>query len=113
MGIIQPEKCCCFSLRTGAMILGIIGLIASVSSFLSSAITAAEFDKNTVPDDMKPYVDYYYAVWAYFIPSGVIEICVHLALLYGVEKERHGFLLPWLIMNMVNIVVSIDVILSH
>lgn len=58
MPLLQMKGCCCFSLRTGALILGWLGLPSSILAFIGSFVGYRNIDylvEKTIPHDK--YID--------------------------------------------------------
>jgi len=128
------KTCCCFDARTGAMILGILGVLCSGFYFISNSVGLGVYApqiedvideyKQQLKDDFEnqyeseadeaafektmAQLDYAKALvpWLFIadILGAAFEWIVNAALLYGIGKSKAAFMLPWLIMHMAGIV---------
>jgi len=127
------SHCCCFTVRTGALILAIFGVtcgIASVAfySFMldndvqifeeldqyklkyKELLNEGMIDKDeyyrivSVIDLMKEYIP---AVLTLFIVAGCVTLAKHLMLMFGVLAKKRFFMLPWLVITMAGLVSNV------
>lgn len=100
--VLDRMMCCCCScdLKVATCILGWLGLVADVGSFLRSAIGLAIFEdsKDVLPQDTQ-------AALTVTLITAAISILLVALLLYGAHNERPGFMLPFVVLNMIGIVV--------
>ncbi len=102
MTFLKPQSCCCFDLRTGALIMASLRLIFNFGSLVTSSVMFSYYDDY----QGGRYTDVTHYVFAGFITDTLIHLFVSAFLFYGVVKGRHEFLLPWLVIHMISIVVS-------
>lgn len=116
------NKCCCCELRVGALILGWLGTIGAFLSLASNIsnltkineITQQIIDMQTQKHDQEPLSDdaknaIENGVRGFFIAHTallLLSILVSILLIVGVMKRNKNFLLPWLIYNMLSIIVT-------
>ncbi len=98
--------CCCFSTETGARILAILQIIyASLFAMTDILLLACYFPtinemfKNTI---FKNTIAYILGV---SLASSMFDIIVAGFMLHGVNRKKHSCLLPWLIVEMINLVI--------
>lgn len=134
MPLPRYKTCCCFDARTGAQILGILGVLSAGFYFISNSVglgvyapqidqmiddykldLQAKFDESykTEQEEMefKQTMEQLDAVktlvpWLFVldIVGAAFEWTINAALLYGIAKAKAGFMLPWLILHMAGIV---------
>jgi len=147
MALPRYKQCCmCTSVRTGAIILAIIGILGSGFSFISYSFGLGyygemiedrnEDEKNASMSETKylklvipmsaekegrrideEYNTKYQAYWQhldfitwFFIVQIIISVSsllVNGCMLFGVTKKKPGFILPWLIIWVAQIVLTV------
>lgn len=115
---IMRNPCCCMSVRTGALIVGILEIIGSCVFVLANilalagvAVIAHESKKdpafaeknNITPEDQKTFT----VVAAIGTVVAVLILIVASLLVHGIVKTKSKLVLPWLIMAGVAIVFDI------
>uniref|UniRef100_A0A336MGD7 CSON001297 protein n=1 Tax=Culicoides sonorensis TaxID=179676 RepID=A0A336MGD7_CULSO len=96
-------SCCCYSLRTGTIITGVLGIILAIITLILIFTTRAEF-KTFIMD---------------WLPSSVVKIIIALnlamtilisiLLIFGAMKRNHYLMLPWVILG---IMLAIGLLIS-
>lgn len=95
VSIPRLESCCCgCTLRTGTLILVYLSLIGALLSPFSPPQNTSK-DSDSKPAEQPMYVK---------ISGAVVGIIACVCALYGVYAERHGFLLPYLILETLSII---------
>ena len=104
--------CCCCSVITCSKVIASLGLIGGVYNLVSGILflSGVNYSLITGSYTVIPYASYigeygYIAVTfiislSWMVPDGLM--------LYGISTNKHGFLLPWLIVHMVMLVVSFE-----
>ena len=121
------NTCCCLSSRSGAMLLGLLGIAVgsfavivfstgfgaktSVYTALSQKVdeTIEKFDGGELSDKNAEYVIKLYKNIRVFYPQilgtgltfGVLYLFINVLMLVGVVKSKPWLILPWLVMTMV------------
>ena len=99
--MIKFDKFCgCCSLKTGAIIVGVVYILMGI---LYALVGVFAFSANI---DMEQWIngnlsspdDIFVIGIAYFI-IGIVDILIALSLLYGAMRRNHIFLLPFLILE--------------
>ena len=110
------EFCCCCGNRTGVRVIGIFGILFGIGGIISSIGTYVYCQNENVYEDFcedhtnlrffreKPVVKLILE-----ISTELLSIVLNILLLYGLEKRKSGFLLPWMAMSMIGNIVSITV----
>ncbi|XP_077291295.1 uncharacterized protein LOC143914815 isoform X1 [Arctopsyche grandis] len=82
--------CCCMKLRTGGIVIGVLGLAFCVLTFLLALVIfeLAPHDKNG-------------KIWMLTFIS--VTVLVHIVLLYGVFKSVKLMLIPWMVLIILGI----------
>jgi len=139
MALPRYKKCCmCTDVRTGAIILAMIGILAGGLSVISDSVglgyyapmiedriedekiaSMAKFqeERPTSEEDIAQYQAYWQKLdfikelvpWVFTVQiiSSVSNILVNGCMLFGVTKKKPGFILPWLIISMTCIVLTV------
>ncbi|XP_063700743.1 uncharacterized protein LOC134831038 [Culicoides brevitarsis] len=97
------NTCCCYSLRTGTIISGVIGIVLAIINLILIFTTRAEF-KTIIMD---------------WLPSSVVKIIIainlamtiliSILLIVGAMKRNHYLMLPWVILG---IMLAIGLLIS-
>jgi hypothetical protein len=91
------KKCCCCSLQSGVMVLGILGLILQtigVIGIISIFVTKKERNYGTT-------------TLALYAVSSTVSILTSILLIYGAKNRKAGFLTPWMVWCIIGIVLTI------
>lgn len=83
------QSCCCYSLRTGCIIIGIIYLLIDITSILFCSYGYISADNN---DSM---------VMVMFMVMIIIDFISNTLLISGAVMQKRVYLLPWIIINAV------------
>jgi len=137
MAIPRFKNCClCFDAKTGAVILGLLGLIAGLFNLTTDSVglgyyapeienmldeyiekSMQEFeDKGAPKDEEEQYQELWKKLelikktipWAFVIQiiSSALNILVNGSMLYGVQSKKANFMMPWLFMAMLSILIT-------
>ncbi|KXJ84019.1 uncharacterized protein LOC109408232 [Aedes albopictus] len=86
--------CCrCYSLRTGSLISGIMGIVLSIISIIVIFTTRVEF--KTILMDWLPQN----VVKIIFVLNLCMTILISLLMILGVLKKNHYLMMPWVILG--------------
>jgi len=139
MALPRYKKCCmCTDVRTGAIILAMIGILGAGFSVISDSVglgyyapmiedrieeekiaSIAKFqeERPTSPEAIEQYEAYWQKLdfikelvpWVFTVQiiSSGCNILINSLMLFGVIKKKPGFMLPWLIIAMTCIVLSL------
>ena len=128
--------CVCFDVHTGAVILAMIGLLVAGIGIVSDSIglgiftpelekwidrlkisSMEEFEEKGEPMDERSFYETSWkqmdlvkdlVPWVFVIQiiTSVFNFLINGCLLYGLHKKQGMFMLPWMIANMAELVVS-------
>jgi len=127
------SHCCCFTVRTGALILAIFGVtcglatVAFYSFWLDNDVQIFEeldemkFKYKELYEEGQIDKDDYYrvvstidlakeyipAILTLFIVAGCVTLTKHLMLMFGVLAKKRFFMLPWLVITMAGLVSNV------
>lgn len=126
--------CCCFSARTGAIILASLGIFFGGFGLITDSIgmvdvtpkieymleetkleSMKQFETAGQPEEYREELEMYWerldylrdlVPWIFVIQivGALIQLVIHLCLLFGVLKHKPKFMLPWLITSMIGMV---------
>ncbi|CAD6245321.1 GSCOCG00013648001-RA-CDS [Cotesia congregata] len=107
MGIKKLGGCCCFDLKTGVVIIGILGIIVSVGNLIKAPLdySSACSDGKTTENN-ENCADASSRLGG-SIASSVIVLILMFLMIYGSQKDNHRFMLPILILKAISIVLSV------
>ena len=120
MPIPRLTRCCCFSVRTGAKILAILGLIVEVTMIVSSVIILAflpqvqqridewesssgNYDADTqdmisqLARSWRSILPYMYIIFGVCLVAFILEMIMDACMLHGVNRLKYKFMIPWLV----------------
>ena len=111
MCVIYERFCCyCCNVVTCSKVFAIIGLIGGIlnviSGFLSLAGTAAIFDQLLYSIPLYAAGLGHVGINVVLIVISVVWMIPDACLLYGISKKKSGFMMVWLVINMILLVVS-------
>lgn len=94
--VLFNRSCCCYSLRDGAIIIGITFMISSVVALLLEIGLIVEW--SDIKDHMNEHLRHftYPLILVSFVLS-LTYLIFSILLLSGVKRGRSAFLIPWLI----------------
>lgn len=135
MALPRYKKCClCFDARTGALVLGLLGLFGAGFSLVSDSVglgvyvpriqtildeykegSMKEFEEKGAPEEEREaYAQLWEKMdlikgiipWAFVIQlvTSIFNILLNGCLIYGISSNKPRFMLPWLIVGMAGIV---------
>ncbi|CAL4072949.1 unnamed protein product [Meganyctiphanes norvegica] len=112
MGVFDPKRCCCFSMRTGILFLGVVSLIYAVVNLL---LTPYLFDMKQMldnitenwPDKYKEHKDniVFTAVISNEV-SNAFLLLVSCLLIHGIRKDRPSLLIPFMVWTVTFIILA-------
>ncbi|XP_062544736.1 uncharacterized protein LOC134211654 [Armigeres subalbatus] len=92
-------SCCrCYSLRTGSLISGAMGIILSIISIIVIFTTRVEF--KTILMDWLPQN----VVKIIFVLNLCMTILISLLMILGVLKKNHYLMMPWVILGIMLVI---------
>ena len=97
----ERTKCClCINLRTGVQILAVTYVICEIGvvigSFFDPGIVTFQIDKK-----------YDQVLWWIFVPFSAVLAVASALMLFGACVKNRCFLIPWLILAMLDIIIGI------
>jgi len=108
--MVYYTNCCCFEAKTGAKIIAILGIVFSALYVLFGSIfygvyydTLHGYQMREQLGPLGPYIDAIFGV-SVVIYLKWITFCA--LLLHGINEKKKDFLLPWMIFEMIGLVVS-------
>lgn len=115
--MVYYTNCCCFEAKTGAKIIAILGIVFSALYVLFGSIfygvyydTLHGYQMREQLGPLGPYIDAIFGV-SVVIYLKWISFCA--LLLHGINEKKKDFLLPWMIFEMIGLVlVTIGVFAS-
>ncbi|GAB0100066.1 hypothetical protein DMENIID0001_160490 [Sergentomyia squamirostris] len=100
------NKCCCFSLKTGGVILGWLGVIMSFVQFVLSIILICNSDRlGQLLTDAKIHYDYdvlsltVQIILGIYIVFTAVGVVTSSFLIVGTLRNNHNFIYPWLLIE--------------
>ncbi|XP_053687609.1 uncharacterized protein LOC128737077 [Sabethes cyaneus] len=98
------SSCCrCYSLKTGSIVSGVLGIVLSVISIIVIFTTRVEF--KTILMDWLPQN----VVKIIFVLNLCMTILISLIMILGVLKKNHFLMMPWVILG---IMLAIGLLIS-
>ncbi|XP_065087141.1 uncharacterized protein LOC135708887 [Ochlerotatus camptorhynchus] len=92
-------SCCrCYSLRSGSIISGVMGIVLSIISIIVIFTTRVEF--KTILMDWLPQN----VVKIIFVLNLCMTILISLLMLLGVFKKNHFLMMPWVILGIMLVI---------
>lgn len=134
MALPRYKYCCCFDVKTGALILGMIGFFCAGFGLVSDSVglgvyapqvermlddlkeqSMEEFESMGAPEDQRPYYEAFWnkldlmqklTPWIFVgqIVTSAFSFLINGAMIYGLMKAKPGFMMPWMVVNMAGIV---------
>ncbi|XP_042221434.1 uncharacterized protein LOC121865937 [Homarus americanus] len=117
MKIWQPERCCGSSLRTGSLVVGSLALVGAVLDIINGcagtlAVVVSMFGRLKIISCLKDveseecqydtsHSAVYFAVALLLAES--IQVIACSMLIYGIYKERHRLMLPYILWSCVRL----------
>lgn len=94
------KVCCCFTLKTGAIVTGALSVIFSLISFIGGIY---DWTRNEQAED----------VWVKIVGTllAIFNVIASILLLVGSAKEKKWWLLPWLIYDCIALILTIIIVL--
>jgi len=133
------KKCCCFSVRTGTLIIACLGAFLNLFSTIGYSVSLAkEQEIREVIDDLESSYaklhdeqqlsdEEYYAFVRLFevvryylhmfliagVVVAVVSLVIHAMLITGVNTRRPGLMTPWLIVSAIGLALQTGGIIYH
>merc|ERR1712062_797203 len=112
--VYYAQCCCCFKSKTGAKIISILGLIFSSLSIIGNVIGLAtnhqawivKFGLPLAQSVQTVTLEVIYLGYALITIGQIAYLAMFAMLFHGIKKERHGFMLPFLVFDMISLVIS-------
>merc|ERR1712062_545852 len=112
--VYYAQCCCCFKSKTGAKIISILGLIFSSLSIIGNVIGLATNHQAWILKIGLPLAvsvqtittEVIYLGYALITIGQIAYLAMFAMLFHGIKKERHGFMLPFLVFDMISLVIS-------
>ncbi|XP_055920982.1 uncharacterized protein LOC129952434 [Eupeodes corollae] len=105
---LKINKCCCISLPTACITIGVLGGLISLLKSIECLMhlyhlkDIKEFDG----DYYDNRIDIYYVL----VPN-IVYVITSVLLIIGIRKDSHLLLLPWLIINVIALLLSVPTVL--
>ncbi|XP_047494909.1 uncharacterized protein LOC125043015 [Penaeus chinensis] len=110
----EPSGCCCFTLRTGSLVMASIVIFFGtcsmlyVGGYLATQDIGNSFqeicqDEEDIPDCITTFKNASYGVIATRFVLDFIQVTFSILLIHGVLKNKTRFLVPYMIMILVGI----------
>ncbi|XP_023032581.2 uncharacterized protein LOC111518850 [Drosophila willistoni] len=95
------EKLCCMRLPTAGKVLGWLGVIAAILGYIRIVLLMNGTEVTVVVGDtiQKQYVQIDAVTGSIALVINSLNLLISVLLLLGIQKNRHGLVLPWLIFN--------------
>lgn len=115
--------CCCFTLKTGTVILGCLGILFAVLSIIPPCLLLEDHgyyineyikksranQEDDIRDEEIPYlISFDRKIWASIIAYNVIFTLVSMLLITGVAAEKKVLLIPWMVVVVFSILIYIN-----
>ena len=112
--VYYAQCCCCFKSKTGAKIISILGLIFSSLTLIANIIGLAinpqawvlKIGIRLAVSVNSLTAEVIYLGYALVTIGQIGYLAMFAMLFHGIKKERHGFMLPFLLFDMISLVVS-------
>ncbi|KAG8035103.1 hypothetical protein G9C98_001593 [Cotesia typhae] len=107
MGIKKLGGCCCLDLKTGVLIIGILGILGSVGNLIRAPLdySSACSEGKTAENNENCAVAASRLGGA--IASSVIVLIMMVLMIYGSQKDNHRFMLPIVILEAISIIILV------
>ena len=100
--------CCCCGVSTGAKIIAILGIIATIIISISSIAMLAQSDSYKTNQLLQVYGENGPVIQGSLnLITGLVGLIINIALLYGVINQQLMPILAWLVIDMIGLLVSI------
>ncbi|XP_074108771.1 uncharacterized protein LOC141533670 [Cotesia typhae] len=103
MGIKILEKCCCFDLKTGVLVIGILSIAVSIGGLIEAPISYSQACSGTRTPDNDEECTAASSTLGGTISSEVIGIILMALMIYGSQRESYGLMLPIIILQAIGI----------
>ena len=108
--MVYYTNCCfCIKSKTGAKVLAILGIVLTALSILSSTVLYGvyydELHSPRIAYGSNWFLKFIDAIYGVSIVINLIWILFCVLLIYGINKNKKDFLLPWMIFEMIGLVV--------
>uniref|UniRef100_T1GWZ1 MARVEL domain-containing protein n=1 Tax=Megaselia scalaris TaxID=36166 RepID=T1GWZ1_MEGSC len=94
------DKCCCFDLRTGTLIIGVITLVLGILGLIGGVWQLSSKHAEYLGSGIATGIT-------------VLEIVAAILLLFGVRQEKSSYLMLWIVLKIISLVfLAIYIILN-
>jgi len=111
------QSCCCYDLKTGTLLVGVLELIASVSLSIFSIFLMVSWavvveGGDVVSDQVDPQLlkaagTVWWVTMSIILFISVLNLVVTSILIHGAKKGRPGLLTPWLVLTAISVVLQL------
>ena len=113
--VYYAQCCCCFTSKTGAKIISILGLIFSSLTLIANIIGLAinpqawvlKIGIRLAVSVNSLTAEVIYLGYALVTIGQIGYLAMFAMLFHGIKTERHGFMMPFLVFDMISLVVSV------
>merc|ERR1711964_677285 len=95
------DRCCCTDVAHGAMILAVLSLLRYLTSFIGSVSALANDFNIAFSESGKEVVP---GILTSFLLESLAGLAMSGCLVYGLMNKRHVFILPYLIVNLLDFI---------
>nr|XP_027236734.1 uncharacterized protein LOC113827978 isoform X1 [Penaeus vannamei] len=121
----EPSGCCCFSLRTGSLVLATIVIVSASLSIINEigVLTVGDIESNMrevceeekkegkVEEDVEDCINFLtpivLGVLITKLVLDAIQITISAFLVYGILKNKTRFMIPYMIMVLIGIIIML------
>ncbi|XP_044592269.1 uncharacterized protein LOC123270334 isoform X2 [Cotesia glomerata] len=103
MAIKILEKCCCFDLKTGVLVIGILSIAVSIGGLIEAPISYSQACSGTRTPDNDEECAAASSTLGGSISSEVIGIILMGLMIYGSQRESYRLMLPIIILQAIGI----------
>ncbi|XP_067003863.1 uncharacterized protein [Anabrus simplex] len=100
---VVNKCCCCCQLRTGVIVVGWLGMIWALLALTTYGYTYA--NRYTLFYNLDPSVVVLFSYLPICITYAVVSVVMYILMIWGASIGNRFLLLPWLIMEMISIVI--------
>ncbi|XP_057335635.1 uncharacterized protein LOC130674350 [Microplitis mediator] len=105
MAIKKIESCCCFDLKTGVLIICVLGILGNIGSIIQGPVAYSQACRGGRTVDNDSNCASASSMLAVTISSAVIGFILTSLTLYGSQKEKHQLMLPVIILQAIGLVI--------
>merc|ERR1712062_427088 len=112
--VYYAQCCCCFKSKIGAKIISILGLIFSSLSIIGNVIGLTTNHQAWIVKIGLPLAvsvqtittEVIYLGYALITIGQIAYLAMFAMLFHGIKTERHGFMMPFLVFDMISLIIS-------